>query len=215
MTTWQKYVITIVPAIIALFVLLWVWQQQAVIPASDGGMRACTQEVMQCPDGSYVGRIGPKCEFAKCPGEGGVERQSMDTSNWKTYRNEEYGFEVRYPRAYFFREFPGFREILIQIGFDTQPLPSDDNGIIHISVINQSIEDYISAKKSQKNLSNFTQRSIKINGLHAIEITGDIPSLPGVEDYIGIRYVVMGHNNMVFELSTDFDQFFSAFKFFK
>jgi hypothetical protein len=27
----------------------------------------CTQEAKLCPDGSYVGRIGPKCEFAACP----------------------------------------------------------------------------------------------------------------------------------------------------
>ena len=29
----------------------------------------CTQEAKQCPDGSYVGRTGPKCEFAACPTE--------------------------------------------------------------------------------------------------------------------------------------------------
>ena len=28
---------------------------------------ACTQEAKQCPDGSFVGRTGPNCEFAKCP----------------------------------------------------------------------------------------------------------------------------------------------------
>jgi len=27
----------------------------------------CTQEAKQCPDGSFVGRTGPKCEFAACP----------------------------------------------------------------------------------------------------------------------------------------------------
>lgn len=27
----------------------------------------CTQEAKLCPDGSYVGRTGPNCEFAKCP----------------------------------------------------------------------------------------------------------------------------------------------------
>lgn len=27
----------------------------------------CTQEAKQCPDGSYVSRTGPNCEFAKCP----------------------------------------------------------------------------------------------------------------------------------------------------
>ncbi len=28
---------------------------------------ACTEEAKICPDGSSVGRIGPKCEFAPCP----------------------------------------------------------------------------------------------------------------------------------------------------
>jgi hypothetical protein len=28
---------------------------------------ACTMDAKQCPDGSYVSRKGPKCEFAKCP----------------------------------------------------------------------------------------------------------------------------------------------------
>src|SRR3989338_11359344 len=26
----------------------------------------CTQEAKQCPDGSYVGRTGPNCEFTEC-----------------------------------------------------------------------------------------------------------------------------------------------------
>lgn len=30
---------------------------------------ACTQEAKVCPDGSAVGRTGPQCEFAACPGE--------------------------------------------------------------------------------------------------------------------------------------------------
>jgi len=29
---------------------------------------ACTAEVKLCPDGSSVGRTGPHCEFAACPG---------------------------------------------------------------------------------------------------------------------------------------------------
>ncbi len=27
----------------------------------------CTQDAMQCSDGSYVSRVGPNCEFAQCP----------------------------------------------------------------------------------------------------------------------------------------------------
>lgn len=30
------------------------------------GPVACTAEAMQCPDGTYVGRTGPNCEFV-CP----------------------------------------------------------------------------------------------------------------------------------------------------
>jgi hypothetical protein len=29
---------------------------------------ACTMDAKLCPDGSYVGRTGPNCEFAVCPG---------------------------------------------------------------------------------------------------------------------------------------------------
>lgn len=31
---------------------------------------ACTQDALLCPDGSYVGRVPPDCEFAPCPSIG-------------------------------------------------------------------------------------------------------------------------------------------------
>jgi hypothetical protein len=34
-----------------------------------GGQIACTMEAKLCPDGSAVGRQGPNCEFAPCPGQ--------------------------------------------------------------------------------------------------------------------------------------------------
>ena len=40
----------------------------AVVPtASTTPTTACTEEAKVCPDGSSVGRTGPKCEFAACP----------------------------------------------------------------------------------------------------------------------------------------------------
>lgn len=53
----------------------------------------CTQEAKLCPDGSYVGRTGPDCEFAECPygfGNGYVEKAIIDylltqgRFSWKT-----------------------------------------------------------------------------------------------------------------------------------
>lgn len=39
-------------------------------------------------------RIGEKSEMQK---EANMQNQVLDTSNWKTYRNEQYEFEVKYP----------------------------------------------------------------------------------------------------------------------
>ncbi len=42
-------------------------------PKPNGGLpppeqTICTQDALHCPDGTYVGRTGPNCEFAACPG---------------------------------------------------------------------------------------------------------------------------------------------------
>src|SRR3989344_2394949 len=66
------------------------------------GIGVCTLDVKLCPDGSYVGRTGPNCEFAACPEE------KIDTSARKTYRNEKYRFEVEYPEDFSVTE--GFDE---------------------------------------------------------------------------------------------------------
>src|SRR3989338_4312151 len=36
-------------------------------PAPEDKGVACTMEAKKCPDGSYVGRVPPNCEFAPCP----------------------------------------------------------------------------------------------------------------------------------------------------
>jgi hypothetical protein len=33
----------------------------------DAEMIACTMDAKECPDGSFVGRVPPSCEFAACP----------------------------------------------------------------------------------------------------------------------------------------------------
>ena len=50
-----------------LFILQGCNSANPVTSPNDGGGIACTQEAKQCPDGSYVGRSGPRCEFAACP----------------------------------------------------------------------------------------------------------------------------------------------------
>lgn len=51
--------------VLVIVTLMWtVGARKAQAPV-DGVV--CTQEVKECPDGSYVGRTGPKCEFKECP----------------------------------------------------------------------------------------------------------------------------------------------------
>ena len=47
---------------------------------------ACTAEAKLCPDGSSVGRTGPKCEFADCPAAIATSTASVSQSgNIKVY----------------------------------------------------------------------------------------------------------------------------------
>jgi hypothetical protein len=49
----------------------------------------CTMEARQCPDGSYVGRGGPHCEFKKCPGDTTTQEPSHDRPQMMSGMNGE------------------------------------------------------------------------------------------------------------------------------
>lgn len=80
----------------------WYWYSQN--KNQDGDMLACPQDAKICPDGSAVGRTGPNCEFAACPNNvrssDSTNTGNAETTNWKTYRNDEYGFEMKYPAEF-------------------------------------------------------------------------------------------------------------------
>jgi hypothetical protein len=48
-------------------ILLFVGFCALFITKKEPAQIACTMEAKLCPDGSYVGRQGPQCEFAACP----------------------------------------------------------------------------------------------------------------------------------------------------
>ena len=51
---------------------------------------ACTMDAKLCSDGSYVGRQGPSCEFALCPGE-------AESGVWKIFADTDTGISFSYP----------------------------------------------------------------------------------------------------------------------
>lgn len=63
---------------------------------------ACTMEAKVCPDGTSVGRSGPKCEFAPCP-----TPTPDPTANWKTYRSAIGNFSLKYPNDWVTQGYQG------------------------------------------------------------------------------------------------------------
>lgn len=66
----MKTALTIL-GIVVLGAIIWalVANKDDVANDVNGQEVACTMDAKLCPDGSYVGREGPNCEFRACPGE--------------------------------------------------------------------------------------------------------------------------------------------------
>lgn len=65
----MKKIIVVALAILLLIGgVIWWMQNNEVSPVTgdDNDAVACTMDAMLCPDGSYVGRTGPNCQFV-CP----------------------------------------------------------------------------------------------------------------------------------------------------
>ncbi len=91
------YLVPIVAVVLSILVVTQAPKEVAA-PTEEIEAVACTRDAMQCPDGSYVGRTGPNCEFV-CPE---VEVAPIQTDN---------DHEVTDPQAGGVPSSPGLTEI--------------------------------------------------------------------------------------------------------
>ncbi len=116
---------------IIVFSSLWILAEEAGWIQKPGEPRACTLEAKECPGGVYVGRNGPNCEFTACPElykqESNVEPRTFDISGWQTYRNEKYGFEVKYPEDWYIQN--DMTTILPELTIASKPKSKNAEGI--------------------------------------------------------------------------------------
>jgi hypothetical protein len=63
----KAQLVTVVVLLALAGTIIYFWNIKAPKEWGFGMNVACTREAKRCPDGSYVGRSGPNCEFAQCP----------------------------------------------------------------------------------------------------------------------------------------------------
>lgn len=165
--------------------------------------------------------------------------QAIDTSNWKTYRNEKYGFEVKYPKEW--NDVP--TELNVGMGVESFVLnPLQINlqlsggrfwdvvtvlmntgysiGQAESKVSRSDIDESINEFK--KSVNHFMQESVNIGGISAVRISG-LSTNPYRKNVQQAEIYVI-KNNVLYTFEYDgiggdfekeFDAIFSTFKFIK
>ncbi|KKR80855.1 MAG: hypothetical protein UU73_C0002G0160 [Candidatus Daviesbacteria bacterium GW2011_GWA1_41_61] len=175
--------------------------------------QACTQEAKQCPDGSFVGRSGPNCEFAPCPSP--TPSQTPDeTASWKAYINHQNAFSIQYPQAVIIKELNP-NEITMRLPDDT-----DNNLVFDLIFININPAGVTDIKQAIKSYdaTKLSSNDIVIGGIKGLYFDS-VPAAYEASDAFVIKngllfaFRIEGNSPKFSENKKIFNQILSTFKF--
>jgi len=127
-----------IAAVFIIIVILILLPAGAYLFLNSNKQVACTTEAKICPDGSSVGRTGPKCEFTACPKTKPTPTPNP-TADWKTYVSKEFSYSIKYPSVFEADDqHNGNNNTIIEKIINQPSGPS--NNFISISVIPQGFQ---------------------------------------------------------------------------
>lgn len=155
-----------------------------------------------------------------------IEESKVDATAWQTYRNEEYGFEFRYPSSWFAKEIVNIEEnnIWDNIIFG-EPGSFSDGGTWSVMVCMRSnkgctenaartkINEVVSHREDKR----FTEKQLTVNGIEAvyimIEYAEEVDGDGYTENFIvsGLDSIVLLGNGRKSE-SDNFLKFVNSFR---
>ena len=201
----------------------------------------CMMDMKECPDGSFVNRIQPNCEFAECSTVADDKNviDKVDISDWQTYRNKEHGFEMKYPIDWELRNKEEIKNPVISVS--GMPVLSQDSlgnekemisaGIIVVdNSAGKSLDDYSWIDESEINDSKIEiemeiiipKTSFQVDSIEAIKqgIYNKSWDLSGIdvminfspEKMIYLQFLANGYSEESFDV---FNQIISTFELFQ
>lgn len=202
--------IVVIVGVAGYFVFVQKFDTQiATSPTPSDGV-FCTQDAKLCPDGSYVGRTGPQCEFTPCP----TSAVKDETIGWKTYTGTvgQIQYQVSYPEDW---------RVVEQtdggVGFGPKWLGSDV--VWTISPENQksrSMATVVADIEADARKDKIIQKkNMTLPSGFATSMTMYVPDT----DY-GVRYVIVQVGDVVYTIfagpqlgiEESFEQFYSSLK---
>jgi hypothetical protein len=105
----------------------------------------CTMDAKMCPDGSAVGRTGPKCEFAPCPEDGSVLGPDFIRTGVITYNNPGQKPGV----MYLVYEEPGKPALFKELFIDDKSVCGDRSGEMACEAISAPLGVSFGGKRVQ------------------------------------------------------------------
>jgi len=147
---------------------------------------------------------------------------SIDTTGWKIYKNDQYGFELQYPGDWitydniYYKGFQSGNYYILQWGIEPPARPAGYNRqpLLTMSVItnpgNLSLPDFFKKIKNQpcEECGYYPYADIqKLETVQTLSGVADIFNVPGVET---VKYAYLSKGEFIFELSMPADADYSS-----